>query len=95
VEGGAPDGKLTACTSAPPQVRSSGLLRTLTRLRDGQRIDGAAQPSGVGAQAAEAVPALRGDGSLNAANALTAAMFLAHGLETLTPSHDLSAKQVV
>lgn len=76
-------------------VRSAGLLRTLTRLRDGLPIDGAAQPTGTGTQAASAVPELRGDASLNAANALTAALFLSHGVARIVPAHDLSAKQLV
>ncbi len=39
-------------------------------------------------------PALIGDFSLNAANAITAAELLRLGLETLTPTHDLNAEQV-
>ncbi len=39
-------------------------------------------------------PALIGDFSLNAANALTAAELLQMGLEALTPAHDLNAEQV-
>jgi putative protease len=39
-------------------------------------------------------PALIGDFSLNAANAITAAELLGLGLETLTPAHDLNAAQV-
>ena len=39
-------------------------------------------------------PALIGDFSLNAANALTARTFLALGLERLTPTHDLNAAQI-
>ena len=39
-------------------------------------------------------PALVGDFSLNAANAVTAAELLGLGLETLTPAHDLNAAQV-
>lgn len=39
-------------------------------------------------------PALTGDFSLNAANALTAGMLLSLGLERITPTHDLNAAQV-
>jgi putative protease len=39
-------------------------------------------------------PALVGDFSLNAANALAARELLARGLEILTPTHDLNAEQV-
>ena len=39
-------------------------------------------------------PALIGDFSLNAANAVTAAELLGMGLERLTPAHDLNAAQV-
>jgi putative protease len=39
-------------------------------------------------------PALAGDFSLNAANALTAAELFALGLDSLTPTHDLNADQV-
>jgi len=39
-------------------------------------------------------PALAGDFSLNAANAITAAELLALGLNSLTPTHDLNAAQV-
>jgi len=35
------------------------------------------------------------DASLNAANALTAALFLSHGVARIVPAHDLSAKQLV
>ena len=140
-------------------VRSSGLLRTLLAMRAAQSdaptatdaggaAGGAAagDAAGGGAAAAAAtlrVPELRGDASLNAANALSAAMFLggvgdgsgvvapatsdeaaegadaagsgagagagadggdgaggasvrrSGGLARLTPSHDLSAKQLV
>jgi putative protease len=39
-------------------------------------------------------PALVGDFSLNAANALTSRELLTRGLELLTPTHDLNAEQV-
>jgi putative protease len=42
----------------------------------------------------EAHPSLIGDFSLNAANALTAEVFLGMGVERLTPTHDLNAAQV-
>ncbi len=41
-----------------------------------------------------AVPPLIGDFSLNAANALSADIFLGLGLDRLTPTHDLNAAQV-
>jgi U32 family peptidase len=44
--------------------------------------------------ATEAMPALIGDFSLNAANALTARALLDLGLQRLTPAHDLNAAQV-
>jgi putative protease len=42
----------------------------------------------------QAHPALTGDFSLNAANALTARQFLEMGLKFLTPAHDLNGAQV-
>jgi putative protease len=39
-------------------------------------------------------PELIGDASLNAANAITAELFLAMGLSRLTPAHDLNGDQV-
>ncbi|HEU4324237.1 MAG TPA: DUF3656 domain-containing protein [Roseiflexaceae bacterium] len=42
----------------------------------------------------EQAPALTGDFSLNAANALTADTFLRLGLARLTPTHDLNAAQI-
>lgn len=39
-------------------------------------------------------PKLIGDFSLNAANVLSAQMFLDQGLETITPTHDLNAEQI-
>lgn len=39
-------------------------------------------------------PALVGDFSLNAANALTADLLLASGLDRITPTHDLNAAQI-
>ena len=39
-------------------------------------------------------PALTGDFSLNAANAITAQMYLDMGLTTITPTHDLNAQQI-
>ena len=61
-------------------IRSAGLLQTLLELRD--------EPS-----ADVVVPPLRGDFSLNAANAIAADVFLRSGLERLTPTHDLNAEQ--
>jgi putative protease len=40
-------------------------------------------------------PTLTGDFSLNAANAITAQMYLDMGLAAITPTHDLNAQQVV
>ena len=61
-------------------IRSAGLMRTLTALRRrGEKNE---------------VPPLRGDFSLNAANAVGAAALLERGgLARLTPTHDLDAKQ--
>lgn len=71
-------------------VRSSGLLRTLTLMRDEQL-----RGDGDGDVAAEtAVPELRGDASLNAANEISVGALLARGLTRLAPAHDLSAKQI-
>ncbi|MFC4452281.1 DUF3656 domain-containing protein [Deinococcus sonorensis] len=47
-----------------------------------------------GLQATPERPALHGDFSLNAANALTARALLDLGLERLNPTHDLNAQQV-
>ena len=64
-------------------VRSSGLMRTLTHLRGLE-------------SGALKIPPLRGDFSLNAANALGASTLLRRGmLQRLTPTHDLNAKQLV
>lgn len=60
-------------------VRSAGLLQTLLELG---RSD-----------ADVVIPPLRGDFSLNAANAIGADVFLRSGLERLTPTHDLNAEQ--
>lgn len=43
----------------------------------------------------EAAPPLIGDFSLNAANVLTAGIFLRLGLERITPAHDLNAAQII
>lgn len=67
-------------------VRSAGLLHALNALRRAP-ADPAADP-------APAVPPLHGDFSLNAANSLGAATLLQHGLERLTPTHDLNAAQL-
>ena len=62
-------------------IRSAGLMRTLAALR--RRGDEKTK-----------VPPLRGDFSLNAANAVGAAALLERGdLARLTPTHDLDAKQ--
>lgn len=61
-------------------IRSAGLLQTLLELRDDASAD-------------VVVPPLRGDFSLNAANAIAADVFLRSGLERLTPTHDLNAEQ--
>lgn len=41
------------------------------------------------------IPALRGDFSLNIANAIAAGIFLENGLERVAPTHDLNADQIV
>jgi len=61
-------------------IRSAGLLQTLLEVRDDASAD-------------VVVPPLRGDFSLNAANAIGADVFLRSGLERLTPTHDLNAEQ--
>ena len=60
-------------------IRSAGLLQTLLELKK--------------ADADVKLPPLRGDFSLNAANAIGADVFLKSGLERLTPTHDLNAEQ--
>lgn len=60
-------------------IRSAGLLQTLLELKK--------------ANADVKLPPLRGDFSLNAANAIGADVFLKSGLERLTPTHDLNAEQ--
>jgi putative protease len=60
-------------------IRSAGLLQTLLELKK--------------ANADVKIPPLRGDFSLNAANAIGADVFLKSGLERLTPTHDLNAEQ--
>lgn len=60
-------------------IRSAGLLQTLLELKK--------------ANAAVKIPPLRGDFSLNTANAIGADVFLKSGLERLTPTHDLNAEQ--
>jgi putative protease len=45
-------------------------------------------------QQLEGKPKLVGDFSLNAANVLSAQMFLEQGLERITPTHDLNAEQI-
>ncbi len=70
---------LLGCEADALLVRSPGLLVTLA-----QR-----------AAAGEAgLPRLRGDFSLNAANALAADLLLGMGLERVTPTHDLNAVQI-
>ena len=62
-------------------IRSAGLMRTLAGLRKDSKNN---------------VPSLFGDFSLNAANAIGAAELLSQGgLDRLTPTHDLDAKQQV
>lgn len=64
-------------------VRSAGLLHQLLAL------------GGPGAVfQGMTVPRLEGDFSLNASNVLSADVFLRAGLDLLTPTHDLNAKQV-
>ena len=49
---------------------------------------------GEGSSAALRVPALEGDFSLNAANALSADLLLRSGLGRLAPTHDCNADQI-
>jgi hypothetical protein len=70
-------------------VRSAGLMRTFAAMSTKER-EGAASAEAK----ARGVPRLRGDFSLNAANAVGAALLLSAGnLQRLTPTHDLDAKQ--
>ena len=63
-------------------VRSAGLMRILKNLRENGED--------------HFIPELRGDFSLNAANAVGASVLFRHGgLVTLTPTHDLNAAQHV
>lgn len=67
-------------------VRSAGVLQQLTAM------------GGAGAFSTQAnctIPPLRGDFSLNVANAIAAGIFLENGLERVTPTHDLNADQIV
>jgi putative protease len=72
-------------------VRSAGLMQKLQRLRSGSSSSGSSG-SGSGGMS---VPPLRGDFSLNAANAVGASTLLkgGYGLDRLTPTHDLNASQ--
>jgi hypothetical protein len=67
-------------------VRGAGLLQELLELGG----PGAAVPGVEGRR----VPALEGDFSLNAANALSADLFLRRGLARLAPTHDCDAAQL-
>ena len=68
-------------------IRSAGLMRTLAALR--RRCE-----KNESERDETEVPPLRGDFSLNAANAVGAAALLERGgLARLTPTHDLDAKQ--
>jgi len=70
-------------------VRSTGLLHKL------QSLGGAgASVVSKGKQDLK-VPALHGDFSLNAVNAISAGSFLSSGIGRLTPGHDASCKQLV
>ena len=73
-------------------VRSAGLMQTLQRLSSTQS-NSQGQGQGQG-KSQGVVPPLRGDFSLNAANALGAsALLIGGGLQRLTPTHDLNAGQ--
>ena len=66
-------------------VRSAGFLNQLLDLGG---------PGAVLPQSGITIPDLRGDFSLNAANAISAGALLHTGLSRLAPTHDLNADQV-
>lgn len=61
-------------------LRSGGLLQGLTKV--------------INDTPSESLPALIGDFSLNVANVLTARALLGLGLQRVTPTHDLNARQI-
>jgi len=61
-------------------VRSGGLLEGLIQAREREKTN---------------LPRLSGDFSLNTANVLTAQTYLELGCESITPTHDLNAAQIV
>ena len=66
-------------------VRGAGVL---------QQLAAAGGPGAAMGDGAQCVPALEGDFSLNAANALSADALLRCGLARLAPTHDLNAAQI-
>lgn len=67
-------------------MRSAGVLQQLTAMGGSGAFSTAANCT---------IPSLRGDFSLNVANAIAAGIFLDNGLERVTPTHDLNADQIV
>src|SRR5262249_28066955 len=83
-----------AARVASPRVLKPGEERIVDFLR---RLDCAILVRGAGLLEAlhgPAHPELVGDFSLNAANGITADLFLRLGLSRITPTHDLNASQV-
>lgn len=72
-------------------LRSAGLLQQLNEL-GGAGATVFKDEHGGGSD--HVIPELRGDFSLNAANAISAASFLQNGLSRLAPTHDLNAHQI-
>jgi len=66
-------------------VRSAGFLNQLLELGG---------PGSFVAASNCTIPDLRGDFSLNAANAISAGVFLRNGLQRIAPTHDLNALQI-
>jgi collagenase-like PrtC family protease len=74
-------------------VRSLGFLNQLIELRlDESEATGEVSLPGFNVNVS--LPELRGDFSLNAANAISSDTLLRAGLSRLTPTHDLNAKQI-
>jgi putative protease len=75
-------------------VRSSGLLHTMTQ--QDQQAQMPPRPSALVPRLEERGfgEALHGDFSLNAANRISAGVFLGMGLQRLTPTYDLNAAQI-
>jgi len=75
-------------------VRSTGSLHELTERHPGDAEQHPEDDYDEDIDPTLPAPKLVGDFSLNAANALTAAVLLDMGLDRLTPTHDLSAAQL-